>query len=282
MNRSSMETCGACGGKTTRIGEKYDTSIHLCKVCGSLIANCEQPKEDFYEQDYVGGGVYGYKDSAKATTNIKPFDTTTTRRIAALRATQKIIEIGAGNGSFVRAASELGLDITGVERSHHMRKLATEVFGVELLACVPSIQSETVSLVLIEVIEHIKDPSAFLTSIFIDLGRQPEQILLTTPNGAAGQLLGMTWSQIKPPEHIILFTSDGMKNLLKPFGYEKIKIHYYHSVFLAYSLKIFGSQSNRKVPLLWSLSSLLRLMDSIICRLLPARYSTGLECFCEK
>lgn len=282
MNKSSSMNCGACGGATKQIGEKYGVPIFRCNQCRSMIANCEQPEDDFYEQGYVGSSLYGYEDGAKATTNIGMLDAAGRRRLEAVMAAEKIIEVGAGNGSFVRAALDHGLDIVGVERSQYMRKLASEVFGVELLKEIPSLPNTRLSLVLIEVIEHLKDPTSFLRYIFTSLGKPPENILLTTPNGEAENLLGIDWPQIKPPEHIILFTSVGMQKLLEHLGYSKFRFHRYHSAFLDYSLNKFGSRSNRKVPLLWLLTSLLRIIDPLICRMLPARFALGLECYCER
>lgn len=282
MNQSSSVNCGACGGDAIRIGEKYDVPICRCGGCGSLIADCEQPKDDFYEQDYLGGGPYGYKDGARATTNVGTLDAAARRRLAAVGISEKIIEVGAGNGSFVRAALDLGMNIVGVERSQHMRKLAAEVFGVELLRKIPSLPDTPLSLVLIEVIEHLKDPVSFLRDIFAALGRPPDHILLTTPNGEAEKLIGISWSQIKPPEHITLFTPDGIQKLLKALNYSKFKFHRYHSVFLDYSIIKFGNRSNRKIPVLWSFTSLLRIIDPFLCKILPNRFALGLECYCER
>lgn len=282
MNQLLSIKCAACGDAAEQVGEKYGILINRCRECGTLIANCEQPNDDFYEQNYADNGNYGYQDVAKATTHIGILDVASRRRLNAVIDAEKIVEVGAGNGSFVRAALDQGLDIIGVERSQYMRKLASEVFGVELLKDIPLLPNTHISLVLIEVIEHLKDPASFLRYIFSSLGKTPENILLTTPNGQAEKLVGMAWSQVKPPEHIILFTSSGLKTLLESFGYSSFRFYRYHSVFLDYSLNTFGSRSNRKFPLLWSLTSLLRLMDPLICRMLPSKFAMGLECYCAR
>lgn len=274
--------CAACGGTTENIGEKFDVFLHRCVRCGSVSADCQQPQAAFYEETYFVGGAYGYAQGAVATTNQSAQDSASRRRLAFLQGPQQVVELGAGAGSFVRAGMNAGVNILGVERSAHMREIAQREHGVRLHADVPELPEGPLAIVLVEVIEHIKRPQDFLTDVFTSAGRMPDRLLLTTPNGDAVQLLGVGWNQVKPPEHLLLYTAAGLRALLESFGYKRIKFHYYHSVWLDWSIKRFGSRSNRRVPVLWCFSSFLRYFDSLFCDVLPKRYSMGLECYCVR
>lgn len=282
MIKASPITCTACKGTTILLGEKFHAMIYRCCRCGSLIADCDEPKEDFYEQEYFGGSDYGYLDGAHATTHIHTLDAASHRRVSKLRGFRKIIEIGAGNGSFVKAGTNAGLNIVGIERSRHMRLIAKDYFDVSLHRVVSIVKERPFAVVFIEVIEHVKNPNNFLKQIFSDLKEQPNFMLFTTPNAEASELLGISWEQIKPPEHVNLFTANGLKAILESHGYHALHFHYYHSVFLDLSIRKLGSRSNRKVPILWILSSFLRWIDAPLCKILPGRFALGLECYCAR
>lgn len=274
--------CNVCDAPTKRIGEKFDVTISRCSQCRSIVANCDEPLADFYEQSYFESDEYGYSDAAISTSNINQQDAASRRRLDGIAIDGTVIEVGAGNGSFVKAAESAGMRILGVERSEHMRATAHQVFGVELITDIPPLPDQPVAMVLIEVIEHVKAPRDFLEMLFEQLGKHPEKLLITTPNGAAFALMGLKWKQIKPPEHITLFTADGLRRMLVQLGYNYLEFHHYHSFFLEYAIQTFGSRSNRKVPILWMVSSLLRFADAAVCRLLPKRFALGLECYCRE
>lgn len=274
--------CNVCDAPIQRIGEKFDVTISLCIQCRSIVANCDEPSVDFYEKSYFGSHEYGYRDATISTSNINQQDAASRRRLDGIAIDGTVVEVGAGNGSFVKAGESAGMRILGVERSEYMRATAQQVFGVKLITDIPPLPDQPVAMALIEVIEHVKLPRDFLEMLFENLGKHPEKLLITTPNGSAFAIMGLKWIQIKPPEHITLFTADGLRRMLAQLGYSDLKFHYYHSLFLEYAIQTFGSRSNRKVPILWMVSSLLRYADAAVCHLLPKCFALGLECYCRK
>ncbi len=73
---------------------------------------------------------------------------------------RRVLDVGAGAGSFVRAALDQGWDALGVERSGSAISRAAELHGVELVQDIPREQFDVVTLW--DVIEHIRNPEEFL------------------------------------------------------------------------------------------------------------------------
>jgi len=76
-----------------------------------------------------------------------------------------------------------------------------------------------------EIIEHCPDPQILLTEVYRIL-RPGGLFWGTTPaaNGLSFRLLGLKWSVMAPPEHLQLFSSKGMKRLLKETGFSRFNI----------------------------------------------------------
>jgi hypothetical protein len=75
---------------------------------------------------------------------------------------RRLADIGAGAGSFVRAARDQGLDAVGIERSHSARQRAAEFYGVELDEHLTGTYDV---ITLWDVIEHLRDPIGMLVFI---------------------------------------------------------------------------------------------------------------------
>ena len=157
--------CQVCEGEIESLGNKFDVPIGCCHLCGSISAACEEPQQDFYEDSYFGGGPYGYFDENRPTLNVNALDASALRRITFLNGVSKVIEVGAGGGSFVKAGLNFGLNMIGVERSLKMRNNAQKSYGIQLYSEIPSMPDGAISIALIEVIEHVKSPQIFLNQL---------------------------------------------------------------------------------------------------------------------
>lgn len=78
------------------------------------------------------------------------------------RGPARLLDFGAGSGTFVRSALDAGYDATGVEHSPVARERARERFGVGLVEDAPG-PFDVVTLW--DVIEHLRDPVGILTGL---------------------------------------------------------------------------------------------------------------------
>ena len=75
----------------------------------------------------------------------------------------RLVDFGAGAGSFVRAALDEGWDATGIEQSISARVRAKEFYNVELLEELGEGPYDVATLW--DVVEHLRDPQGVLATV---------------------------------------------------------------------------------------------------------------------
>ena len=283
-----LKECPVCKkNNLSELGYVDEILVYSCDFCDSVIANCLEPEEEFYEETYVEGGKFGYDYTEVNSVSLKSLGAAERRRCQILSQYDKVVEIGAGNGNFQVVLRESGISSLGVERSSAMRNIAKKINDVNLFESVAETKKSVnfngnLCIAMIEVIEHIVDPHEFLKEIFSDFPKKPEAIYFTTPNRDAVNTLGIEWEQGKPPEHVVLYNEKGLELLMRQYGYSVEGIVRYQSVFLHYSNHYLGRRSDKKVPGGWIITAFLRLIDGPLCLILPSKFSIGLEVLVKK
>lgn len=186
-----------------------------CGGCG-LLYPARLPEggalERFY-QTYFGNPGYERKLAGKLRQ--RRLQITLLRPLLAGR---RFLDVGCNLGAAVAAAARAGLEACGVDLSAEAIATARRLFpalrfvagGLEALD-----PAERFDLVFCtEVIEHVPDPRGFFEALTARLA--PGGLLwLTTPDAghAKARAAGMGWDQIKPPEHLHLFTRAALARL---------------------------------------------------------------------
>jgi SAM-dependent methyltransferase len=140
----------------------------------------------------------------------------------------RLLDVGCGAGTFLRAAKRAGWEAVGVEVSatavEHNRAAGFEVFAGELEAArYPEGHFDVV--VASEVLEHVAGPRAMLREILRVL-RPGGLLWATTPNGRglSARALGLGWSAVCPPEHLHLFSRAALRSLLEAEGFGRVRV----------------------------------------------------------
>lgn len=135
----------------------------------------------------------------------------------------RLLDVGCGDGGFLRLARALGHDASGIEFDAAAAALAQghgfEVFvgGVELAPITPhSIDQITLS----HVIEHLYDPVAMLRRMRAWL-KPGGRIWLQTPNidSAGAHAFGANWRGLEPPRHLVMFNAASLRFALERAGF---------------------------------------------------------------
>jgi 2-polyprenyl-3-methyl-5-hydroxy-6-metoxy-1,4-benzoquinol methylase len=140
----------------------------------------------------------------------------------------RLLEIGCGSGDLLDVASSMGYQVTGVEYSPHscaearerLRRggVAGEIIQGEIGAVADRVGRYDVC-VLSDVIEHVRDPRAFLQQIYLLLGPGGVVFIATpTLDSWSAKFMKSRWMEFKA-EHLHYFDQNTLHSLLFQCGF---------------------------------------------------------------
>jgi glycosyltransferase involved in cell wall biosynthesis len=152
-----------------------------------------------------------------------------TYAIDAVPAGSKVLDIGAGPGGLTRELAQKGCEVTVVDQ----HPPATEPAGVKVIAQdlddPPKFDASRYDyLLMLDVIEHLRDPEEFLARVRAQFDHDSKKLVLTTPNVAflvqrlmllAGQF-NYGKAGILDRTHTRLFTFRSIRHLLRDAGFQ--------------------------------------------------------------
>lgn len=135
----------------------------------------------------------------------------------------RILDVGAGRGGMSLALREAAGQVVAVEPFGYeqLRHLDIPVYrDIDELAPNPQFDG----IVMIEVIEHLRDPRELLRRLYLRL-KPGGWLFLTTPNpqGLAALLRGRRWGSASNAGHILFFTSRTLHRVLVEQGFSDIR-----------------------------------------------------------
>jgi len=222
--------CPSCGSKSQgqfhQVGQdtSYAGSWLKCIECGSVRVDPMPTGEDlksFYES-YYSRELLPVPPTVRASIRamVEQLDWARTGR-------GNLLEFGYGEGLFLREAASAGWKCSGVEYAKDSIELGLEegwdVVGGDLN------DSELLgpfdAVVVIETLEHVLDPDALIAQC-AERTRSGGVIFGTTPNALSlnARIFKSKWSVMAAPEHVVLFSPEGLSRLLRRHGFESISI----------------------------------------------------------
>lgn len=231
--RVLIATCPVCGGREFRpfvsVGPH---AVVRCTDCGLGLTNPQPsdaelgaiygPDYVLVENDPVGEAMVLRSKRATADHYLDLL------AAAGVASRGQLLEIGCGAGNFLRQAAQRGFNVTGVEYSPFAceRARATlEGRGRVLHGEIGVLAAERDAYdvcVLCDVIEHVRDPGAFLREIF-RLLRPGGVLLVVTPSlgSWSARLLRSSWMEFKA-EHLYYFAPATITRQLERAGFGDI------------------------------------------------------------
>jgi SAM-dependent methyltransferase len=141
----------------------------------------------------------------------------------------RLLEIGCGHGDFLVEAEKAGYDVTGIEYALPAAHRATARLGQGRVLCgeVSSLRPGSRSFdvcVIADVIEHTRNPRAFLDAIHGLLA--PGGVLfIATPSldSWSARVMGTRWMELKP-EHLFYFDRSTLQSALQLSQFNEVYV----------------------------------------------------------
>ena len=174
-----------------------------------------------------------------------------------------LLDVGCGNGDFLRLAQAAGWDVQGVDfdplavEAARKHKLDVRHGGLE------QVQERKGSydwITCSHVIEHVHDPVQWLSDMHALL-RPGGTLWLQTPNidSWGHHKFGPNWRDLDPPRHLVLFTLSGLCKKLNDAGFIAPKTRGLPAFIISSVIATSEAlQNGRNATLLFRLAYLLR------------------------
>jgi 2-polyprenyl-3-methyl-5-hydroxy-6-metoxy-1,4-benzoquinol methylase len=142
----------------------------------------------------------------------------------------RLLEVGCGDGDFLAEAVRRGFQAEGIDYSvHSCRKAQAKLGDAARISCGEinrlADRREAFDLgVACDVIEHVRDPAAFLATVH-GLLRPDGWIFLVTPDLGSwtARLMGSRWLEYKA-EHLYYYTPATLRRQLAAAGFTDIRV----------------------------------------------------------
>jgi len=230
-------SCLVCGGRKIH----YDFSlgklrVEECANCGLMRLN-PQPTDRELTEIY-GPDYFPFSDDPEGQSHTSELKSWTADHYLDLLAsytgtplTGHLLEVGCGNGDFLVRAAARGLSVTGVDRSAHFVETASGKLGNRGRVICGDIGQVLASgtrfnfVVFTDVLEHVRDPRAFLRDVHALL-LEDGVVVAVVPSldSASARLMKGKWIEFKP-EHLWYFSTATLKWLFydEAFGVLAVK-----------------------------------------------------------
>lgn len=208
---------------------KRGFTIVVCRTCGLRYVNPRPTPEwldawyrhEYYEQgraDAAGAEHLVHRDMKLATAHLR------LELLRAYRPAGRLVDVGSGGGFLVRAAGEAGWRAVGLEPSESASRSAVREEHIQVvtgrLQAAPLAPGRFDAVTMLDVLEHVLDPRAFLREarrLLVPGGL----LLVETPNiaGCVPALMGARHPWICPPEHLTYFTPGTLRRVIEESGF---------------------------------------------------------------
>ena len=225
MKKSFHDSCLVCESKNIQNFHGYESHDLLqCKKCGFVFMRkipTTTELEDYYS-------IYAYEREKELSNATRVSIENLLNKFEKLRRTNKILDVGCGEGWILECAKARGWEVYGTEFSPRAVEICRKK-GIKMYVGVLNAddveEKDFDVIVSSETLEHINNPREEINN-FYQLLRRGGLLYITTPNfnSYLRKLFKARYDIIKYPEHLSYYTKKTLDKLLTESGFRKIKL----------------------------------------------------------
>jgi 2-polyprenyl-3-methyl-5-hydroxy-6-metoxy-1,4-benzoquinol methylase len=139
----------------------------------------------------------------------------------------RLLDVGCGNGTFLRFMKELGWEVKGIEPDLQAARIASSQ-GLNVAHCnLEQVELEPYSydaITLHHVLEHLSDPNWMLKKLVRYLKPGGVLVIISpNPDGLMARWFGVNWRGLEPPRHFVIPSPKAYELIFQNIGL-KIKM----------------------------------------------------------
>jgi SAM-dependent methyltransferase len=222
--------CGLCSNNQSILCfYKWNFPIVKCSKCSfmeTVISNDLDLSSIYTEDYYDGGRKDGYVDYESSQVVLeKEFEALLLYLEKYTTGHDVLVEIGCAKGFLLNKAKSFYDKVIGFEISapaiDYCLKHGLEVYSSEELNNIlPKIPPIDV-LIMLDTIEHVKNPKVLIQLLFRKMNNGGIIILTTGDvDSLYSRLTGKLWRLMTPPQHLSFFSVNSMSKMLTDAGFE--------------------------------------------------------------
>lgn len=222
--------CVVCGITSFRKRwlKKYGMKYSRCRRCGLVWTNPRLSNKKYMERveelgeqrlavslDKLNADVKGLEGRVELIENFTPG--------------RDLLDVGSGDGTYVKSAVDRGFNAVGVEISATAAEFAAATFKIEIIRgdfVTLEIPPESRDVVTMwDVLEHLPNPMPALEKA-VRVLRPGGHLFILTPNtkGISSRLRGRRWWVYGPGDHMNMFEPETVRRALTSVGLEVVVI----------------------------------------------------------
>lgn len=229
----SNNYCILCKSRDYRFGRRQKYNIVKCNYCGLIYINprpTSQSIKRLYEEDYTPENkvvILPKLEVKKLKVILKKFwhrvNGNYVDEILA-KTSERVLDIGCGQGYFLQSLKAMGLDTYGVEINHQLVEICQEL-GLNVfhgsLEEIRFSDNFFNTIIMSQIIEHLPSPKKTLKEVFRVL-KPSGKVFIYCPNANSylSRLFGKYWHGWHLPFHFYAFTKDTIEKLAVETGFK--------------------------------------------------------------
>lgn len=211
-----------------------------CRDCHTLWA-VDPPKSSEMEAVYADeryftnpefnrGGYHGYKDYLADREEIEEKFDRVLERAEAVTPPGRLLDVGSGPGLLLAAAAARGWEGVGVDLNPGAARMAARIGADVRVGTIEDagFEDDDFDLVaMMDVLEHTDEPERMVAEAARVL-RPGGVVSVLTPDAGSiiTRLMGSRWPEAKRTDHFVLFSVQGLGELLRRHGLEPVDWHW--------------------------------------------------------